>query len=112
MFRHCGWGLFWRWFGWQVTSSTPAAYPRCTDEGGLATVSRPFGTLDSKWLAFETLAKDKTPATNNGEKMFFFTFRFGGCMVIRPVGAPARQQRSRPGPDAFPVACLVDGIAQ
>ena len=45
----------------QYPSLMPTLYP-----GVLATVSRPFGTLDALLLDFETLATNKTPA-NNGE---------------------------------------------
>ena len=39
----------------QFPSLMPTPYP-----GDLATVSRLFGTLDAMWLAFETLANNKT----------------------------------------------------
>ena len=42
----------------------PMLYP-----GALATVSRPFGTLDSMWLAFQTLANNETHSIS-GEKYF------------------------------------------
>ena len=48
----------------QNPSLMPALYP-----GGLTTVSRPIGTLDVMWLAFETLAKINTRSIN-GETYF------------------------------------------
>ena len=43
----------------QFPSLMPTLYP-----GVLATVSRPFDTLDAVWLDFEALANNKTPAIN------------------------------------------------
>ena len=43
----------------QFPSLIPTLHP-----GGLASVSRPFGTLDAMWLIFEALTKNRTPAIN------------------------------------------------
>ena len=57
---------------------------------GLATVSRPFITLDDKWLASESLANKKT-IYHERRKLFFFACFFKGWAVISPVGPATRQ---------------------
>ena len=44
--------------------------------------------------------------------MFFLAYFVVGRAVIRPVGAPTHRLWAWPGPDAFPVACMADEIAQ
>ena len=76
-------------FDEQYPSLMPTLYP-----GVLATVSRPFSTLDAMWLALETLANNKTPAIN-GEKTFL-------CLLLRRVcGHPPRRG---PGPPVMVAA--------
>ena len=48
----------------QCLSLMPTLYP-----GVMAKESRPFGTLDAMWLAFQALANNKTPAIN-GDFLF------------------------------------------
>ena len=72
----------------QCPSLMPTLYP-----GVLATVSRPFGTLDAMWLAFETLVKNKTPAIN-GEKTIILPASSTGVRS----SAPSRPRPASNGP--------------
>ena len=89
----------------QFPSLMPTLYP-----GSMATDPKPYASLDKMWKAFADLSNNKTPAAND-EKYIFACF-FVGSAVIRPVGAPARRSRARPGPSAVADALMADGVEQ
>ena len=53
--------------------------------GLIDTETRPFGTLDATWLAFQALANTQIPAAS----IILFACFFVGRAAISPVGAPA-----------------------
>ena len=74
----------------QCPGLIPTLYP-----GVLATVSRPFGTLDAMWLAFQTLANNETPAID-GEKYFYLPASWTGGRSFTPSGPrPASSGRGQ-----------------
>ena len=74
----------------QFKSFKPTLYP-----GVLATVSRPFGTMDAMWLTFETLAKNRTPAIK-GETNLFPPASSTGVRSSAPSGPrPAGNRRDQ-----------------
>ena len=67
----------------QYPSLMPSLYP-----GAIATEPRPFGTWDAMWLAFQTLASNKTPTINCDNCCSLPAFSSG---ARSSVGAPTRR---------------------
>ena len=66
---------------------------------------------DAMWLASETLAKNKTPAINV-EKYVSLSAASNGAQSSVPSGPRLARYGCGQGRVAFPVAFMVDGIAQ